>query len=103
MKKVPFAPPRIDKEVIDEVSAALASGWITTGPRTKALEKEVEKLAQVPRVLCINSCTGGLELVMRWLGIQKGDEVIVPAYTYCATANVALHCEATPNYGRYEI
>jgi len=96
MKKVPFAPPQIDKAIIDEVTATLASGWITTGPRTKALEKEVEKLAQVPRVLCVNSCTGGLELVMRWFGIQEGDEVIVPAYTYCATANVVLHCGATP-------
>ena len=96
MKKIPFSPPKMDKAIVDEVVATLNSGWITTGPRTKALEKEVEKLAQVPRVLCVNSCTGGLELVMRWLGIQKGDEVIVPAFTYCATANVVLHCGATP-------
>jgi dTDP-4-amino-4,6-dideoxygalactose transaminase len=96
MKKIPFSPPKMDKAIVDEVIATLNSGWITTGPRTKALEKEVEKLAQVPRVLCVNSCTGGLELVMRWLGIQAGDEVIVPAFTYCATANVVLHCGATP-------
>jgi len=96
MKKIPFSPPKMDQAIVDEVVATLNSGWITTGPRTKALEKEVEKLAQVPRVLCVNSCTGGLELVMRWLGIQPGDEVIVPAFTYCATANVVLHCGATP-------
>lgn len=96
MKKIPFSPPKMDQAIIDEVVAALNSGWITTGPRTKALEKEVEKLAQVPRVLCVNSCTGGLELIMRWLGIQEGDEVIVPAFTYCATANVVLHCGAKP-------
>jgi dTDP-4-amino-4,6-dideoxygalactose transaminase len=96
MKKIPFSPPKMDKAIVDEVVATLNSGWITTGPRTKALEKEVEKLAQVPRVLCVNSCTGGLELMMRWLGIQAGDEVIVPAFTYCATANVVLHCGATP-------
>ena len=96
MKKIPFSPPKMDKAIVDEVVATLNSGWITTGPRTKALEKEVEKLAQVPRVLCVNSCTGGLELMMRWLGIQEGDEVIVPAFTYCATANVVLHCGAKP-------
>ncbi len=96
MKKIPFSPPKMDKAIVDEVVATLNSGWITTGPRTKALEKEVEKLAQVPRVLCVNSCTGGLELMMRWFGIQEGDEVIVPAFTYCATANVVLHCGATP-------
>ncbi|MDA8972657.1 MAG: DegT/DnrJ/EryC1/StrS family aminotransferase [Saprospiraceae bacterium] len=96
MKKIPFSPPKMDKAIIDEVVATLNSGWITTGPRTKALEKEVEKLAQVPKVLCVNSCTGGLELMMRWLGIQEGDEVIIPAFTYCATANVVLHCGATP-------
>ncbi|MFK7771034.1 MAG: DegT/DnrJ/EryC1/StrS family aminotransferase [Saprospiraceae bacterium] len=96
MKKIPFSPPKMDQAIVDEVVATLNSGWITTGPRTKALEKEVEKLAQVPRVLCVNSCTGGLELMMRWLGIQEGDEVIVPAFTYCATANVVLHCGATP-------
>lgn len=96
MKKIPFSPPKINQAIVDEVVATLNSGWITTGPRTKALEKEVEKLAQVPRVLCVNSCTGGLELIMRWLGIQAGDEVIVPAFTYCATANVVLHCGGTP-------
>lgn len=96
MKKIPFSPPKMDKAIVDEVVATLNSGWITTGPRTKALEKEVEKLAQVPRVLCVSSCTGGLELILRWFGIQEGDEVIVPAFTYCATANVVLHCGATP-------
>jgi len=96
MEKIPFAPPRIDQAIIDEVTAALRSGWITTGPRTKQLEKEVAALTGVPAVLCLGSATAGMELVLRWLGISEGDEVIVPAYTYCATANVVLHCGAKP-------
>lgn len=96
MKHISFAPPRIDEATIAEVNKVLRSGWITTGPVTKALEKEVAALAGVPKVLCLNSGTAGMELALRWLGIQEGDEVIVPAYTYCATANVVLHCGATP-------
>ena len=96
MKKIPFSPPRMDQKIVDEVAATLWSGWITTGPKTKKLEKKVEEMVQVPRVLCVNSATSGMELVLRWLGVQEGDEVIVPAYTYCATANVVVHCGATP-------
>ena len=96
MDKIPFAPPRIDQAIIDEVTAALQSGWITTGPRTKELEKEIAALAQSPAVLCLGSATAGMELVLRWLGVGPGDEVIVPAYTYCATANVVVHCGAKP-------
>lgn len=96
MEKIPFAPPRIDQAIIDEVVETLKSGWITTGPRTKQLEKEVAALSGVSAALCLGSATAGMELILRWLGIGEGDEVIVPAYTYCATANVVLHCGATP-------
>ncbi|MGE0635529.1 MAG: DegT/DnrJ/EryC1/StrS family aminotransferase [Bacteroidia bacterium] len=93
---IPFSPPRIDQLIIDEVTAALKSGWITTGPRTKKLEKELAAFCEVNSVLCLNSATAGLELVLRWFGVKEGDEVIVPAYTYCATANVVMHCGAKP-------
>lgn len=93
---IPFSPPRIDDKIIAEVTDALRSGWITTGPRTKKLEQKVAEYVQVPRVICLNSGSSGLELVLRWYGVKEGDEVIVPAYTYCATANVVVHCGATP-------
>ncbi|MDR2868801.1 MAG: DegT/DnrJ/EryC1/StrS aminotransferase family protein [Bacteroidales bacterium] len=93
---IPFSPPRIDQQVIDEVIAALKSGWITTGPRTKEFEKKLAAYCNVQRVLCLNSASAGLELMLRWFGVGEGDEVIVPAYTYTATASVVLHCNATP-------
>jgi dTDP-4-amino-4,6-dideoxygalactose transaminase len=93
---LPFSPPNIDQAMIDEVVDALKSGWITTGPKMKALEKSVEDFTGVPKVLCLNSATAGMEIALRWLGVQPGDEVIVPAYTYTATASVVLHCGATP-------
>lgn len=96
MKKIPFSPPRMDQKIIDEVTDTLWSGWITTGPKTKSLEKKVAEMVNVPKVLCVNSATSGLDLVLRWLGVGAGDEVIVPAYTYCATANVVVHCGAKP-------
>jgi dTDP-4-amino-4,6-dideoxygalactose transaminase len=93
---IPFSPPRIDQKIIDEVIDTLKSGWITTGPKTKLFEKKIAEYCNVPRVLCLNSATAGLELMLRWFGIGEGDEVIVPAYTYCATANVVVHCGAKP-------
>jgi dTDP-4-amino-4,6-dideoxygalactose transaminase len=93
---IPFSPPHIDQKTIDEVVAVLKSGWITTGPKTKQLEKEIAKYVGVTNVLCLNSATAGLEIMLRWFGVGEGDEVIVPAYTYCATANVVLHCGAKP-------
>jgi dTDP-4-amino-4,6-dideoxygalactose transaminase len=93
---IPFSPPRIDEKIIAEVTEALRSGWITTGPRTKKLEQKVAEYVNVPKVVCLNSASAGLELVLRWVGVSEGDEVIVPAYTYCATANVVVHCGATP-------
>ena len=92
---IPFSPPHIDQAIIDEVTAALKSGWITTGPRTKHFEKELSAYSGNPETLCLNSATAGLEIILRWFGVGKGDEVIVPAYTYSATANVVMHCGAT--------
>ena len=93
---IPFSPPRIDQKIIDEVTAALKSGWITTGPRTKQFEKMLTAYAGHKATLCVNSASSGLELMLRWFGVGPGDEVIVPAYTYTATANVVLHCGAKP-------
>lgn len=93
---IPFSPPRVDKLIVDEVSNALTSGWITTGPRTKALEAKVANYCGVQKVLCVSSATAGMELLLRHMGIGPGDEVIVPAYTYCATANVVCHTGAKP-------
>jgi len=93
---IPFSPPRIDQKIIDEVTLALTSGWITTGPKTKLFERKLEAYSNARRVFCCNANTNGLELFMRWLGVGPGDEVIIPAYTYCATANVVIHLGATP-------
>jgi len=94
--KIPFSPPHIDQEMIDEVVDTLKSGWITTGPKTRLFEERLATYCEVPKVLALNSATIGLELVLRWFGVGKGDEVIVPAYTYSATANVVLHTGAKP-------
>lgn len=91
-----FAPPRIDDKTIEAVSETLRSGWITTGPKTKLLEKKIAEYCGVSQALCLNSATAGLELGLRWFGVGTGDEVILPAYTYAATANVVIHCGATP-------
>jgi dTDP-4-amino-4,6-dideoxygalactose transaminase len=93
---IPFSPPYISPLVEQEVLDTLRSGWITTGPKTKKLENEISIYSKVPNVLCLNSATAGLELALRWMGITAGDEVIVPAYTYSATANVVIHCGAKP-------
>jgi dTDP-4-amino-4,6-dideoxygalactose transaminase len=93
---IPFSPPRIDQKIIDEVTAALKSGWITTGPRTKRFEKNLSEYTGAQATLCLNSATAGLEIMLRWFGVGPGDEVILPAYTYAATANVIVHCGATP-------
>ncbi|MFZ1685804.1 MAG: DegT/DnrJ/EryC1/StrS family aminotransferase [Flavobacteriales bacterium] len=93
---IPFSPPRIDERTIAEVTAALRSGWITTGPRTKEFEKRLARYSGVPNVIALNSWTNAAELVLRWFGVGPGDEVIVPAYTYCATANIVLHVGAKP-------
>lgn len=93
---IPFSPPRIDQKIIDEVVDTLRSGWITTGPKTKLFEKKLAAYCGSKVVLCLNSATAGLELMLRWYGVKEGDEVILPAYTYTATANVIVHCGAKP-------
>jgi len=93
---IPFAPPRIDDLITDEVVKTLRSGWITTGPRTKDFEKKITAYCGNKATLCLNSATAGLEIILRWYGVKAGDEVILPAYTYSATANVIMHCGAKP-------
>jgi dTDP-4-amino-4,6-dideoxygalactose transaminase len=93
---IPFSPPRIDQKIIDEVVDSLKSGWITTGPKTKLFEKKLTAYIGNKNTACLNSATAGMELMLRWFGVGPGDEVIVPAYTYCSTANVVVHCGATP-------
>lgn len=93
-RNIPFSPPDISEAEIAEVSAALRSGWITTGPRTKELEKRLAEYIGTNRVVCLNSATAAEELNLRILGIGAGDEVIVPAYTYTATASAAIHVGA---------
>lgn len=93
---IPFSPPFIDEDVVKEVLDSLSSGWITTGPKVKALEKEIAALTGVENVLCVNSATSALMLMLHWYGIGRGDEVIVPAYTYCATALAVMHIGAKP-------
>lgn len=93
---IPFSPPRIDERTVRAVEEALRSGWITTGPRTKEFEKRLAAYCGVQRVIALNSWTNACELVLRWYGVGPGDEVIVPAYTYCATANIVMHVGAKP-------
>lgn len=93
---IPFSPPHIDQKIIDEVIDTLKSGWITTGPKTKLFEKKISEYTGAQSTLCLNSATAGLELMLRWFGVKEGDEVILPAYTYSATANVVIHCGAKP-------
>lgn len=92
--RVPFSPPDVGEEEIQEVAAALRSGWITTGPRTKELEKRVAEYVGASRAVCLNSQTACAETALRVLGIGPGDEVVVPAYTYTATASIVVHVGA---------
>lgn len=91
---IPFSPPDITELEINEVAEALRSGWITTGPRTKELEKQVAERCRVERAVCLNSQTACAEMALHLLGIGPEDEVIVPAYTYSATASVVYHVGA---------
>ncbi|WP_055444737.1 DegT/DnrJ/EryC1/StrS family aminotransferase [Lacinutrix himadriensis] len=94
--KIPFSPPYISDNVIKEVTDALESGWITTGPKVKRLEELVCQYTKAPNALGVNSATSGLMLALKWFGIGEGDEVIIPAYTYAATALAVIHVGATP-------
>lgn len=93
--KIPFSPPDITEQEARAAGEALLSGWITTGPRTKQLEREVATFCQVDKAVCLNSATACLESILRVLGIGPGDEVITTAYTYTASASVVCHVGAT--------
>lgn len=94
--KIPFSPPYIDDDVLKEVRDSLLSGWITTGPKVNALEDEVKRYVGCQACNAVNSWTSGAILSLKWLGVKEDDEVIVPAYTYCATAMAVMDAGAKP-------
>lgn len=93
---ISFSPPDISEKEINYVIDALKSGWITTGPKTKEFEKKITEYCGSSKTVCLSSATTSLEMTLRLLGIGKGDEVIVPAYTYTASCSVICHVGATP-------
>ncbi|KZX11294.1 UDP-4-amino-4-deoxy-L-arabinose--oxoglutarate aminotransferase [Methanobrevibacter oralis] len=93
---IPFSPPDISEKEINYVMDALKSGWITTGPKTKEFEKKITEYCGSSKTVCLSAATTSLEMTLRLLGIGKGDEVIVPAYTYTASCSVICHVGATP-------
>ena len=95
LRNIPFSPPDMSEAEANEVRDAILSGWITTGPRTKKLEKTIAEYVGIEKTVCLNSATAAMEMVLHLLGIGPGDEVIVPAYTYTATASVVRHVGAT--------
>ncbi len=96
MEKIEFSPPDIGEEEISEVVSALKSGWITTGPRTKQLERKLAEYCHTDKCVCLNSATSCMEMTLRLLGVGCGDEVITSAYTYTATCSAICHVGATP-------
>jgi dTDP-4-amino-4,6-dideoxygalactose transaminase len=96
MMNIPFSPPDMSVSEIHEVAQAIESGWITTGPKTKKFEAELARYAGTEKMACLSSATAAMEMVLRFLGIGPGDEVIVPAYTYTATCSVVCHVGARP-------
>ena len=91
LRNVPFSPPDMTEAEADEVRDAILSGWITTGPRTKKLEKIISEYVHTNKTVCLNSATAAMEMVLHLLNLQPEDEVIVPAYTYTASASVIQH------------
>ncbi len=92
--KVSFSPPDMTEQEVTEVREAILSGWITTGPRTKKLEAQISEYIHTDKTVCLNSATAAMEMVLHLLGVGPGDEVIVPAYTYTASASVTQHVGA---------
>lgn len=92
---IPFSPPDMSEKEVQMVADALRSGWITTGPKTKEFEHKIAEYCHTDKAVCLNSATACMELILRVLGVGPGDEVIVPAYTYTATASVVCHVGAT--------
>lgn len=93
-RNIPFSPPDISEREIEEVTNVLRSGWITTGPKTKEFERKIAKRCGTEKAVCLNSNTACAEMTLRLLGVEPGDEVIVPAYTYSASASVIEHVGA---------
>jgi len=93
-RNITFSPPDITEEEVNLVKEALLSGWITTGPKTKEFERRIATYCHTSKAVCLNSATAAMELTLRVLGVGPGDEIIVPAYTYTATASVGLHVGA---------
>lgn len=91
LKNIPFSPPDMSEAEINEVADALRSGWITTGPKTKEFERQIASYVGVNKAVCLNSATAAMEMALRLIGVGPDDEVIVPAYTYTATASVTQH------------
>ena len=94
LRNIPFSPPDMTEAEAKEVREAILSGWITTGPRTKKLEQQISEFVHTDKTVCLNSATAAMEMVLHLLGIGPDDEVIVPAYTYTATASVTQHVGA---------
>ena len=94
LRNIPFSPPDMTEQEVAEVREAILSGWITTGPRTKKLEAQISEFVHTEKTVCLNSATACMEMVLHLLGVGPGDEVIVPAYTYTATASVTQHVGA---------
>ena len=94
LRNIPFSPPDMTEKEAALVREAILSGWITTGPKTKQLEKEISEFVHTDKTVCLNSATAAMEMVLHLLGVGPGDEVIVPAYTYTATASVVCHVGA---------
>ncbi|MCM1152319.1 MAG: DegT/DnrJ/EryC1/StrS family aminotransferase [Muribaculum sp.] len=95
-RKIPFSPPDMSEEEVQEVAEALRSGWITTGPKTKEFERMIAAYCGTDRAVCLNSATASMEMALRMLGVGPGDEVIIPAYTYTSTASAVCHVGAHP-------
>lgn len=94
IRNIPFSPPDMTEQEVAEVREAILSGWITTGPRTKKLEQQISDFVHTDKTVCLNSATSSMEMVLHLLGVGPGAEVIVPAYTYTATASVVTHVGA---------
>lgn len=95
LRNIPFSPPDMTEDEAEEVRKSILSGWITTGPRTKQLEKEISEFCHADKAVCLNSATAAMEMTLRVLGVGEGDEVITSAYTYTASASAAIHVGAT--------
>ena len=91
LRSIPFSPPDMSEAEIKQAAEALRSGWITTGPRTKEFERQIAEFIGTEKAVCLSSATASMEMALRLIGVGPEDEVIIPAYTYTATASVTQH------------